>query len=92
MALCCLAPIVLIIGVLAFFKGSSYWIWLIILLCPVLHFLIMRGHKENEVYQCPECGFKYQEKEWAEKCEAWCKEHKTCNLEIIEHAVNKGRK
>lgn len=38
-------------------------------------------------YQCSECGFNYKEKEWAEKCEAWCKEHKSCNLEIIEHAV-----
>ena len=41
----------------------------------------------NELYQCEECGFKYVDKEWAEKCQAWCKEHKSCNLEIIEHAV-----
>ncbi len=38
-------------------------------------------------YQCRECGFTYREKEWAEKCEAWCLEHKSCNLEITEHAV-----
>lgn len=37
-------------------------------------------------YECPECHLKYKEKEWAEKCEAWCKEHKSCNLEIIQHA------
>lgn len=30
---------------------------------------------------------KYKQKEWAEKCEAWCKEHQSCNLEIIAHAV-----
>ncbi|MCH8049067.1 hypothetical protein IIC44_03145 [Patescibacteria group bacterium] len=41
----------------------------------------------NELYQCEECGFKYKEKEWAEKCQEWCKEHNSCNLEIIEHAV-----
>ena len=41
----------------------------------------------NELYQCEECGFKYKEKEWAEKCQAWCKEHKSCNLEIIQHAL-----
>jgi len=29
----------------------------------------------------------YQEKEWAEKCEAWCKEHKSCNLKITKHAI-----
>lgn len=92
MALCCLAPIVLIIGFFAFFKsGSNYWIWLIILLCPVLHILMMRGHKENESYRCPKCGLEYAEKEWAEKCGAWCEEHKTCNLEIIEHAVERSK-
>jgi lipopolysaccharide biosynthesis regulator YciM len=36
-------------------------------------------------YQCEECGFLYKEKEWAEKCEAWCREHQSCNLEIIQH-------
>lgn len=41
----------------------------------------------KDLYRCPECGFQYKEKEWAEKCEAWCKEHKSCNLEIIKHAV-----
>ena len=44
--------------------------------------------KENgELYQCEECGFNYDEKEWAEKCEAWCREYKSCNLEITSHAV-----
>jgi len=36
-------------------------------------------------YQCEECGFFYADKTWAEKCEAWCKKHHSCNLEIIEH-------
>ncbi len=33
------------------------------------------------LYQCKECGFHYANPEWAEKCEAWCKEHHSCNLE-----------
>lgn len=37
-------------------------------------------------YECPECHLKYKDKEWAEKCEAWCREHHSCNLEIIKHA------
>ena len=41
---------------------------------------------EGIVYQCEECGLHYDEREWAEKCEAWCREHHTCNLEIIAHA------
>ncbi|MEK7663943.1 MAG: nucleotide exchange factor GrpE [Patescibacteria group bacterium] len=40
----------------------------------------------NNLYQCKECGFHYREKEMAEKCEMWCKEHKTCNVGIIKHA------
>ncbi|MDP2630456.1 MAG: hypothetical protein Q8P56_03550 [Candidatus Uhrbacteria bacterium] len=42
---------------------------------------------EDMVYQCEECGLHYREREWAEQCEAWCREHHTCNLEIIVHAV-----
>lgn len=60
--------------------------------------IIIQGNRE--LYQCEECGLKYADdstssitgKEWAEKCEAWCKEHKSCNLEIIEHAVKETSK
>ncbi|MBI2076346.1 MAG: hypothetical protein HYT72_03815 [Candidatus Aenigmarchaeota archaeon] len=38
-------------------------------------------------YKCQVCGLTYNEKEWADKCKAWCSEHKSCNLEIIKHAV-----
>lgn len=41
---------------------------------------------DKELYQCEECGLKYAEKEIAEKCEVWCREHKSCNLRIIKHA------
>lgn len=48
--------------------------------------------KENkELYRCEECGFHYADKGWAEKCEAWCRERKSCNIEITAHAEeNKG--
>lgn len=42
---------------------------------------------EEECYECPECGLSYKDKEWADKCEAWCKENHSCNLEIIDHAI-----
>lgn len=45
--------------------------------------------KQNHFYKCPECGLPYEEKEWAEKCEAWCKKHKSCNLEITKYAIKK---
>lgn len=45
--------------------------------------------KQVKTYsQCPECGLFYEEKKWANKCQAWCKEHKSCNLEITSHAVS----
>ena len=43
--------------------------------------------EEKKTYQCEECSFDYKEKEWAEKCEAWCKEHHACNIEITKHAI-----
>ncbi|TSC90520.1 MAG: hypothetical protein G01um10142_416 [Parcubacteria group bacterium Gr01-1014_2] len=36
--------------------------------------------------QCDECGFHYENREWVEKYEAWCWEHKGCNIEITAHA------
>lgn len=44
--------------------------------------------KDNKKYFiCEECDFAYKEKEWAEKCEEYCKKYKSCNIEITKHAV-----
>ncbi|MEK7193465.1 MAG: thioredoxin family protein [Patescibacteria group bacterium] len=40
-----------------------------------------------KTYQCEECGLFYKDKEIREKCQAWCKKHKSCNLEIIKHSI-----
>ncbi|MBI2096030.1 MAG: hypothetical protein HYT43_00085 [Candidatus Taylorbacteria bacterium] len=45
---------------------------------------ILKNNKK--FYQCQECGLVYADKETAEKCQAWCIEHRSCNLEIIKHA------
>jgi hypothetical protein len=45
------------------------------------------SHNPEKLFVCPECNFSYKEAEWAKKCAAWCKEHHTCNVEIIKHAV-----
>lgn len=47
--------------------------------------------EEPVLYQCEECGFHYKEKELAEKCEAWCREHQSCNLEITRHAIEEEK-
>lgn len=41
----------------------------------------------KNIYHCSECGFGYKDRAMAERCRAWCKEHKSCNPEIIQHAV-----
>ncbi len=43
--------------------------------------------QNKALYRCEECGFRYAGKEWAEKCEAWCKKHQSCNIEIITHGT-----
>ncbi len=45
--------------------------------------------KDNNkaIYQCPECGLHYQNQEVAKKCEVWCREHKSRNLELIKYAA-----
>lgn len=43
------------------------------------------------LYRCPECGYLYREKSWANKCEAWCKEYRSCNLEITKHSTSPQR-
>ncbi len=54
-------------------------------------FMVKEGTKKGKKYfTCGECGFSYAEERWAEKCERWCKEHKSCNLEIIKYAVKKS--
>lgn len=49
------------------------------------------NENNKTLYQCEECGFRYEEREWAEKCEAWCREHHSCNLEIIAHGEPPAR-
>ena len=46
---------------------------------------------KGKEYECEECKLVYKRRELAEKCEAWCKENKSCNLEITRHAVKRGK-
>lgn len=44
--------------------------------------------KQNKItYKCKECRMIYKNKSLAEKCEAWCKKYKSCNINIIKHSV-----
>ncbi|QOJ79030.1 hypothetical protein IG193_00755 [Infirmifilum lucidum] len=41
------------------------------------------------LWVCEYCGLKYESRELAESCEAWCRRHRSCNLEIAKHAVGR---
>jgi transposase-like protein len=49
------------------------------------------ARKEEQLYRCDECGFHYRDKATAERCRAWCREHKSCNLDITKDAVENER-
>lgn len=49
--------------------------------------------RNKKYYKCKECKMFYKDKSLAEKCEAWCRKHKSCNIEIIKYAIkNKNEK
>ncbi|MBR9704588.1 hypothetical protein GOV12_04195 [Candidatus Pacearchaeota archaeon] len=40
-------------------------------------------------YYCEDCKLIYESKKWAMKCEEWCKDNKSCNIEITHHSLKK---
>ncbi|MFW9850437.1 MAG: hypothetical protein ACFFF4_14990 [Candidatus Thorarchaeota archaeon] len=46
--------------------------------------------EKDGFYLCEECGLRYREEIWAKKCEEWCKSHASCNIEIMQHAVQES--
>lgn len=50
--------------------------------------LIEKISKEGRwLYRCEECGLHYFDADTAGRCERWCREHKACNFEITQKAV-----
>ena len=43
--------------------------------------------KGKIVHKCMKCGWMYEDKKWADKCEAYCRKHNSCSLEITSHAI-----
>ncbi|MCL4374046.1 MAG: hypothetical protein M1360_04365 [Candidatus Marsarchaeota archaeon] len=44
-------------------------------------------NKERGTYFCEICKLNYNTKELAEKCQAWCSTHDSCNLGIASMSV-----
>lgn len=43
--------------------------------------------KGKTYFRCEDCGFFYETRELAQKCQNFCEEHKSCSLEITKHAI-----
>jgi hypothetical protein len=48
-----------------------------------------RVKNKTKYYICEECDMCYLDRKWAEKCQSWCKKHKSCNTQIIKHAIRR---
>jgi len=43
--------------------------------------------EKKGLFVCEECEFSYKNRDIAQKCEDWCRKHKSCNIEITKNAV-----
>ncbi|NOZ31152.1 MAG: hypothetical protein GXO68_04300 [Crenarchaeota archaeon] len=43
--------------------------------------------KGSRYYACSECGAIYESPARASKCEEWCRNHHSCNNDIVKEAV-----
>ncbi len=45
--------------------------------------------KKNGIvyFKCEECSMLYASEKIAKKCENFCRKNKSCNIEIIKHAI-----
>lgn len=43
-------------------------------------------------FMCPECGLHYRDEKLAKRCEAFCKKHKACSMEIAKHSLESKSK
>lgn len=99
---CCLNPkvvigVAVVIALSYFFAPQllKYSGFLVVLICPLSMLLMMSMMNRSKqvatkLFVCPECGLSYGDAEWAKKCASWCKEHKSCNTDIIKHVVQKN--
>lgn len=44
---------------------------------------------DKVLYQCPECKLHYEDKQIARQCEAYCKEHHGCSMDITKLSVER---
>ena len=58
---------------------------LLILLCVPLIFSC--SPMKVQTYNCGICKMKFKDQDWANQCQSWCEEYKSCNAEITKYAI-----
>jgi len=46
-------------------------------------------YEGREHHYCEDCDLVYKSRDWAEKCEDWCRENASCNVAITNHSIKK---
>ncbi len=46
---------------------------------------------KTNIFECKYCRMQYVDKNWADQCEEWCSDHKSCNLDITLHNIEVNR-
>jgi hypothetical protein len=66
-----------------------FWVLVILGIIALFKYVILNTADKKEfgskIYVCPECGYEFMDKEWMEKCQKWCSQNHSCNLDIIKH-------
>ncbi|GAC1390898.1 MAG: hypothetical protein NVSMB46_01650 [Candidatus Saccharimonadales bacterium] len=44
---------------------------------------------DTVIFQCPECGLHYKDVQMANQCADFCKEFKSCSLEITKRSIER---
>lgn len=94
----CLPIIFTTIGVLGLSWFTPYFKYVLVAVIVLCLFWAWKSYTKKcltcvsetpQTFVCPECKLEYEDKEWRDKCEAFCKKFKSCNLDIISHAKQK---
>lgn len=94
----CVPVIFTVIGAIGLSWFTPYFNYVLGAMIVVCLYLAWRSYTKKclgcaidapQTFICPECQLEYGEKEWRDKCEAFCKKFKSCNLDIISHARQK---
>ncbi len=45
---------------------------------------------DTNLFACKECGLHYSDEVTAQECATWCKQHKSCNMDITALSVERN--